>query len=484
MKHPLGIGVVSLAAAWALIGLGSAFLYPSADWKATVGILMVSQAFTGTLAWQRFRKTAAAVLPDFLTMLLFMQFITKSLSAAGIVLGANPDLVDEVGERLARRQSVPLDYQFQAELVFLLATVLFTGVWRLLEGRTPLAVWREPPPGSMWWTYALALAAYVALSFSPVGTSFGASRELMRMFSIGALAVLVGGRSAYALGRSKSWLPLLALAPLYLLALRSGMKGEFVVVSMPFLLPIFRRINLSRVLLLGGFVVIVVLFVFPFSHAWREANWSGRGQTADVPEVASRVFARWQQNGLLETAAASSAHWLSRGSSAEQGGLVMMLAEQDGLLGPVLLEGLATIFVPRFLWPDKPLYLPGAWFTWYLGYADSPETATTSTAMMLPTELYWMFGITGVVLGMTAIAALYFFVWKFLLRKSARGLVPLVALFALLARSGGGLEEIHTIYAISSPIILVAYVIFFDYGQRLLSQVLAGAASRRGADRP
>jgi hypothetical protein len=476
--------VAPFAGTWALFGLGLAVVYSPAEWQATVGVLMISQAFSGALAWHRFGKTAAAVLPDFLTMLLFMKFVTKVLTAAGVVVDANPDLFGEVGERLEWRESVPMEYQFQAELVFVCATVVFTLVWRVLEGRTPLAVWREPHPRAMWWTYALALAAYVLLSAGPLGRSFGASLELMKMFSIGALAVLLGGRTHYALGRSKAWLPIVALAPLYLLALRTGMKGEVAMVSLPFLLPIFRRLNLNRAMLLASFVVVVVLFVFPFSQAWREANWSARGETADVPEVASHVYSRWQQEGLLETAAASTARWLARGSSAEQGGLVMMLAEQDGLLGPVLLEGLATIFVPRFVWPDKPLYQPGAWFTWYLGHADSPETATTATAMMLPTELYWMFGIGGVILGMAMIAVLYFFTWKFLLRRSARGLLPLVALFALLARSGGGLEEIHTIYAISSPIILTVYVVLFDYAQRILTPVLAGRALRRRVGSP
>ena len=135
--------------------------------------------------------------------------------------------------------------------------------------------------------------------------------------------------------------------------------------------------------------------------------------------------------------------------------------------GMILLEGLATIFVPRVLWPDKPRYMPGAWFTWYLGYAASPETATTATAMMLPTELYWMFGLLGVVLGMAFLAVLYFVVWERLRRLSRAGLLPMLALFALLARSAG-MEGVHTIYAVSAPVILLAYVIIFDWLQKVL----------------
>src|SRR5262249_28754540 len=153
-------------------------------------------------------------------------------------------------------------------------------------------------------------------------------------------------------------------------------------------------------------------------------------ENASITTVASHVFSMWEQDGLLQTAAESSAQWLARGSSAEEGGLVMQLAEREGLLGPVLIEGLATIFIPRFLWPDKPLYQPGAWFTWYLGEAASPETATTSTAMLLPTELYWMFGIFGVLGGMMLLSVIYFFIWRDLMRRAARGLVASGALFA------------------------------------------------------
>jgi hypothetical protein len=124
------------------------------------------------------------------------------------------------------------------------------------------------------------------------------------------------------------------------------------------------------------------------------------------------------------------------------------------------------------------MYQPGAWFTWYLGLANSPEEATTATAMMLPTELYWMFGTLGVIGGMAVLAWLYFRVWRYLWRRSARDIIPLVALFALLARSSG-LEGIHTIYAISSPIILVVYVILFDHLQRRFFPTLTRMAGRQ-----
>lgn len=458
------------SAPWLFFGLGLALFFPANEWPATVGVLMISQAFCGALVWRRFRMTASAVLPDFLTMYLFMQFVNKSLTLLGEVFGANLFENSAFIEPLFRVNPVGNEYRFQAELVFLIATVIFTLTWRRLEGRTPVAVWHEPAPKAMWLTYAAGLGAYAALTSGEGGASLGSIAFLTQLFAIGALATLLGGRTVYGLGQKKMWVSILALIPFYLFAFRTGMKSEVALVSLPILLPIFRRITVNRALFLVGFVGFVVTFVFPFSHAWRQANWASWGGSggASISAVASQVLSKWDEIGILDTAAESGMQWLSRGSTSEQGGLVMMLAERDGLIGPVLLEGLATIFVPRLLWADKPTYQPGAWFTWYLGFADSPETATTATAMMLPTELYWMFGILGVFCGMSLLAMLYFYIWRFIVRRAIHGLVPMVALFGMLARSAD-LDNIHIIYAISSPIILVGYVVFIDSIQRVFS---------------
>lgn len=451
-----------LVAIWAIVGSIIAIYFDDSDWQATFGVLMISQAFTGWLVWHRIKATRKAVLPDFLTLALLTQFGTKVLTALGIYITNGMETENLIGDTLQSLDSVPLVYKFQAELVFLLATIVFTTVWKCLEGSHILAIWNVPRIRSIWLIYGLSLVMYVVAKVLAI--DLGAFGDFLYLAPVGAIALLLGGSSAYALGNRRSVLAILALAPTMVFALNSGMKGEFALVMWPILLPILRRMTLHRFAFLGGVGVFVVLFLFPFNNAWREANWF-QNQRASVGEVASRVVLSWEQVGFLETSAVSTAQWLSRGSSADIGGLVMQMAEQDGLLGPVLIEGLTSIFVPRILWPSKPNYIPGAWFTWYLGKADSPETATTATAMMLPTELYWMFGLMGVVLGMAFISFLYFKVWRFLVQASTNRLIPAVALFVLIARSSG-MEEVHTIYAVSSPIILVVYVLIFDWLQR------------------
>lgn len=454
---------------WAFFGVLLATLCLADDWQATGGVLMIGQAFCAVIVRRRFKATARAALPDFLSIVLLMQLFSRSMTLAGLVVQGNVADAGLVGDVLAVREIVPFQYQFQAELVFLLASVVFTAAWRLLEGRNALVVPQEPSAGSMLRAYLITLSLYLLLTASGVGSSLGMTVELLRLFSVGAVAVLLGGKTEFGLGKRKSWIPLLALLPLYVVALSTGMKGEAALVSLPILLPIFRQLTAARGVVLAGCAMTIVLFLFPFTQEWRLANWEhaggGGGQQASISEVASRVVERWEREGMLETAAESTAKWLTRGASAEQGGLVMQLAERDGFIGPVLVEGIATIFIPRFLWPDKPLFQPGAWFTWYLGNADSVESASSSTAMMLPTELYWMFGVSGVVGGMSLIAVIYFLVCRYLMLKSVGGVIPLVGFFALIARAAG-LQEIHTVYALSSPVILMVYVILFDRLQK------------------
>jgi len=464
------MALVTFAFFWAGAGLLLILIYRESDWEATAGVLMIATAFSGTLTWRRLQALRTAIMPDFLTLILFNHFVLKTLTLLGLVAKSFGDSDSSLVDHLSSLGSVPPEYQFQAELVFLLATVIFTTVWRLQEGKRLLALWNEPPSKQIWIVYGLSLFGYIGLLFASRGVGIGALLDFLRLFALGAIAVLLGGTGPYALGKPRSWMAIVALSPLAFLALQSGMKSEVAVVALPILLPIIRRLTVKRVAVLGGFLGFVVLFVFPFSQTWRDLNWNQRGgrqDIADISEVASRVFASWDHNGLLETAQISTARWLSRSSTSEAGGLVMQLADRDGLIGPVLIEGLVTIFIPRFLWPEKPNYAPGAWFTWYLGLASSPETATTSIATMLPTELYWMFGLSGVVVGMMVLGLLYFHVWRFMIRESAKGILPTVALFAMLGRTSG-LEEIHTIYAVSGPIILVVYVIVLNRLQRLV----------------
>ena len=439
-------------------------------WVSTTGLLMLSQAFCAIQLMRRYRVVRYAVVPDLLTIFLIFKLIDDVVTLLGVLVQHSRFTVAVTIQNAglgANWIDVADAYQAQAELAFLAATVVMVATWAVLERGRIVALWHEPASRNVWVTYAVSCITYFVLP-----GSLGQTRSLTGFFSIGALAVLLGGQSRFAFGKRDSICVYIAMLPLLADAFRSGMKGNVLLVLIPILLPMFRRLNAHRIAWLGVFLAFVLLIVFPFSQIWRDANWSqiqGRQpENIGLVEAGRRVAEQWQTKGVIETSVTSTAAWLSRGSSAQAGGLVMQIADEDGYLGPVLLQGLVTIFIPRFLWPDKPIYAPGAWFSWYLGIAESPESAKTATAMMLPTELYWEFGALGVLLGMALITAILFFCWMRLLKGAETSVISIVALFTL-AIQGSGVQGMFAIYAISGPLILLIYVLVFRFLHRLVA---------------
>lgn len=446
---------------WGGIGLMLALvMYEPTEWQATVGVLMMTQAFAAAVMWPRLRASQQAILPDFLTIFLLFQTINKSLTVLNLLVRvAGVQDVGTIAVGFDFLTDLTNFYRWQAEWVFFAGTVFFTAGWLWIERRRSLFVWTEPSPRFLWQGFIASIGLYVLLNKLGLAPAAGMLSGLLKLFAIGALAVLLGGNSQYGLGRKKSWLPILALLPLYYLSLQSGVKGEFLLISMPILLPIFRRLTPPRLLGLSGFLAVVVLVVFPISYEARNANWQSHGGNENLTtiELLARVENHWASDGILTTAIDSSMSWVARGASADIGGLVMQIADRDGHIGGLLIKDLVYIFIPRFLWPGKRRFMPGAWFTWYLGQASSPETATSATAMMLPTEMYWMYGWAGVFVGMTLLGLLYAWCWKNLIKLSASSLIGLLALFAYVIRAGN-LEGTHSLYAIAEPITFLVYI--------------------------
>ena len=50
---------------WAAAGLLVVLLHSEYEWEATAGVLMIAQAFSGTLVWYRFQALAIGCLSGF-----------------------------------------------------------------------------------------------------------------------------------------------------------------------------------------------------------------------------------------------------------------------------------------------------------------------------------------------------------------------------------------------------------------------------------
>jgi hypothetical protein len=241
-----------------------------------------------------------------------------------------------------------------------------------------------------------------------------ASMQVLNAISqLGTLALIIAAIERYRARHDPLWrmIFVVVLSSELLWGLISGSKGmllqNFIVLALVSSF-VQRRLNL-RWLAIAFFAL--VLF-YPFSNAYRSVV-TGRGA---VEVTSFAVAARAGQMAFSEVGRGESsagAFW--------RDGLNSTLSRMDLLtcvaevltLGPRadIVKGnvhwwLLPIypFVPRFLWPSKPIIQEGGWFTVALrGGSGDALSAGSSTAITYPGDLYLQFGLPGILVGMFAL---------------------------------------------------------------------------------
>lgn len=279
-------------------------------------------------------------------------------------------------------------------LLFLTATtaaVLATPL-RLRKEYTGKSV-REPKINALPAVAVLLLfAALLALSVAIMGLSTMTATRGSITFARNPVQALVemGGRySAFYLlwinlwavkARGRLWLlPLFITIPLFLL------------VNNPVSIP--RTITIAYVIILG------VTF-FPFNRPiWKYLAATSYSVFLVLLAPLLHQISRGVRGGTLF---ASPVKYFT--TSGDLDGFqstvnVVILARDVGFMHGKQLLSAALIFVPRTVWPDKGVST-GALAAWNAGYAF------TNVSAPLPSELYFDFGVVGVVLGGALFGAL------------------------------------------------------------------------------
>ena len=141
-------------------------------------------------------------------------------------------------------------------------------------------------------------------------------------------------------------------------------------------------------------------------------------------------------------------------------GFILGEVERDGLRYGETMAYASYAFIPRLLWPDKPFLSKGSWFTVYLGFSPREAEATTSTGITATGELYWNFGIVGVVLGMLFIGMLIGAVWR-LAGADPRGKLLHMLLYTSLLLDVMNMSEAVTVVAFWAAEFLIFGMVFF-----------------------
>jgi hypothetical protein len=152
-------------------------------------------------------------------------------------------------------------------------------------------------------------------------------------------------------------------------------------------------------------------------------------------------------------------------------GFIVGEVARSGLQLGETMRTLEYAFIPRIIWPQKPIVSRGAWFTTYIGMAPRPQEATTSTGMTAFGECYWNFGIFGEVAGMFLIGLLLGGLWRLV------GTYPIFELFKMLLYSAVLAASVMLPEASSVLVTMTAFYILFG-GSVFLRKIVDTRAIR------
>ena len=183
-----------------------------------------------------------------------------------------------------------------------------------------------------------------------------------------------------------------------------GLKSLIMLSALPLVWLFMLRRNLRKVLLvlIPALALTYIYIVEPVIDNLRYIN-----QSADIR---GSLIENTKEGHLGDVAGLqphSMAEQLDGVASRDFRGTYVGYFVQDtkahGLKMGATMDYLLYAFIPRVFWPEKPNVSRGAWFTAYLGMAHSEDTATSASALTAEGELYWNFGLAGMIAGMTAL---------------------------------------------------------------------------------
>ena len=162
---------------------------------------------------------------------------------------------------------------------------------------------------------------------------------------------------------------------------------------------------------------------------------------------------------------------LGRISTVSQLTQIVRLTEENGFYGGSTMEYLAYVFIPRVVWPDKPLIAKGQWFAEEIDQGRVLDSGQYSNSinMTVPGELYLNFGFSGVIAGCMIAGSLMGLVYR---GVSSGGPYDLLGgamvgyVFFVAATTGADVQVLVTFIAIYLVFVGAYYALEFLYTRR------------------
>ena len=198
-------------------------------------------------------------------------------------------------------------------------------------------------------------------------------------------------------------------------AMFSYMRGEVAYPLFAFFLAfLMRKAVTRRVVVIASLVLIVFSFFYKVTGDTRGEDIFG---TERIEVILSGFLGDHSDSVLAgnnEGGDSALMSLIARGCNFGQLSQVARVADEEGLYYGRTLEYLSYAFIPRLIWPEKPLITPGQWFAEKIGHGSriSETQFSNSINMTVAGELYLNFGWFGAVAGLALMGFLYAVFWE------------------------------------------------------------------------
>jgi hypothetical protein len=197
---------------------------------------------------------------------------------------------------------------------------------------------------------------------------------------------------------------------LFFVNLRSNSKAFLMFSFLPLLWMLLARRDLRRWLpaAIVPLALLYFLIIAPTVNKAR-AESLARGETKGEHLLTAFSNIDFSTASAIDTESISKQFELFLGRQFDPIAAAYLVGrvEKDGYQMGATMEYASYAFIPRVLWPEKPSVSRGDWFNKYVGAA--PGTSLGITAIG---ELYWNFGLPGVVIGMFVLGCGFGILWR------------------------------------------------------------------------
>jgi hypothetical protein len=369
--------------------------------------------------------------------------------------------------------SAPEVAVFKGEVITMIGTFMTVLAWKFAGGMqvSPRVVLQRESTRylSLVVAYTTSLAA-MALSASEPEVAAELGQLLPTLLGMGLVCALLIPIIRIQNGLKRLGLVALLSLPFVFLASGSGMKESIILAILPTAISswqVFRHPVSRAGLILAGMVTIGL--ITSYVDFYRGEVWNDDRQTS-TGQVLNDFVDRTHQSGLDDVTSTGAKGFIKRNNASVYRGWAVSIADERELHPDLVFSPLIYVFIPRILWPDKPLIRQGWEYSGLVFGQQYISWSGSSTAAGLYPSLYLGGGCFAVIMGAILIGVLLALMTRiaFVVGGSTTAGVYMFAMLPLVIR----LDEAWTVGAITGPIISCVYVVGIMTAAKMISSVL------------